>query len=65
MATTDLYDAEYVAVYQPRDDGDWDLYMVLSRNAIEDDPQQLDVLEEDFKLEPNDTLDFPDVWSDK
>jgi hypothetical protein len=65
MATTDLYDAEYVAVYQERGDGDWDLYVVYSRNAIEDNPQQLEALDDDFKLVPNDTLDFPDVWSEK
>jgi hypothetical protein len=62
MTTANLYDAEYVAVYQERGDGDYDLYMVLSRNAIEDDPQQLEVLALEYKLESSDSLDFPDVW---
>lgn len=60
----DLLDAEYVAVYDERMDGDWELYMVLSQYAIQDDPQQLDVLAEQYRLIPSGDCDFPSIWSD-
>ncbi len=61
----DLENAEYVAVYDERSDGDWELYMVLSQYAIEDDPQQLETLSERFRLIPNGDCDFPSIWSEK
>jgi hypothetical protein len=61
----DLENAEYVAVYDERSDGDWELYMVLSQYAIEDDPQQLETLSERFRLIPDITCDFPSIWSDE
>lgn len=64
LISEDLMNAEYVAVYDERSDGDWELYMVLSQYAIEDDPQQLDVLSERFRLIPSGDCDFPSVWSD-
>lgn len=60
----DLMNAEYVAVYDERSDGDWELYMVLSHYAIEDDLQQLETLSERFRLIPSGDCDFPSIWSD-
>lgn len=61
---SDLPDTEYVAVYTSRSDGDWELYMVLSRSAIEDEPEEVVVPDDEYKIIPSDSLDFPDIWSD-
>lgn len=60
--------SEYAAVYTARDDGDWDLYLVVSRRLLEDDPMYLIGFEDTpelHKIVESDNLDFPDVWSDE
>lgn len=62
---SDINTSEFVAVYDPRSDGDYDLILVMSRSAIEKMPIMLMSLGNLAKLVPSDECDFPSVWSDK
>lgn len=60
-----MSEVNYTAVYTARDDGDWDLYLVVTSLSLEYDPYYLVGFESEpelFTLQYSETLDFPDVW---
>lgn len=60
-----MSEVNYTAVYAARDDGDWDLYLVVSSLLLEHDQYYLVGFESEpelFMLQYSETLDFPDVW---
>lgn len=57
--------ANYTAIYALRDDGDYDLWAVVSAVLVDNNPSYLESFKDDHDamLLESETLDFPDVYS--
>lgn len=66
MSTTTQTTPNYLGIYVPRDDADFDLYLVATQQLIDENPEWVQHFEnEGAKLIPFDSLDeCVGVWSE-
>ena len=59
-----MYDAEYVGVYMQTLDGNYELYLVLSKRAVDDSPYYLEswLDHPEAILVPKNVMEFSKIW---